>query len=129
MDPNEKDARLTVKDIQRLRRQHVPLDQIVDNVAEQGRAFEVTADVARQLRRLGFRPAQIDAIKEAATEPLVPGKSLTDDDEEKLTQEVAQVRDGAEITVWRPAGMTPFASGAPFLEPVMAWATKRRLPK
>ena len=54
--------------------------QVANSVAEQGRGFEVTAEVARELRGLGFRPAQIDAIKGSSPEPLVPGKWLTTSD-------------------------------------------------
>lgn len=76
-DADGKDPRLTLKDIQQLRRQHLAPERVVEKAAEQGRSFEVTAEVAGELRRLGFRPAQIDAVKESSTEPLVPGKWLT----------------------------------------------------
>ena len=72
-----KDTRLTLKDIEQLHQKHITPEQIVDDVAEQGRAFAVTAEVAAELRSMGFRPAQIDAIKESSPEPLVPGKWLT----------------------------------------------------
>jgi hypothetical protein len=72
-----KDTRLTLEDIQRLRRQRMTAEEVAEKVAEQGRAFEVTAEVVGQLRRLGFRPAQIDAVKESSAEPLTPGKWLT----------------------------------------------------
>ena len=49
-----------------MRRQRMSPEQVADSVAEQGRGFEVTADIARELRGLGFRPAQIDAIKESS---------------------------------------------------------------
>jgi hypothetical protein len=88
-----KDTRLALKDIQRLRHERVSPEQVVENVAEQGRAFEVTAEVAGELRRLGFRPAQIDAIKDSSSEPLVPGKWLTTSDEQRnqILKEMKQV--------------------------------------
>ena len=88
-----KDARLTLKDIEQLRRKHIAPEQVSENVAEQGRGFEVTAEVAGQLRRLGFHPAQIDAIKESSPEPLVPGKWLTTSDaqRDRIFQEMKQV--------------------------------------
>ena len=79
----EKDTRLSMKDIQRMRHKRMSPEQVADSVAEQGRGFEVTAEVVGQLRRLGFRPAQIDAIKESSPEPLLPGKWLTTSDEER----------------------------------------------
>ena len=72
-----------MKDIQRMRRQRMSPEQVADSVAEQGRGFEVTPDIVRQLRGLGFRPAQIDAIKESSREPLLPGRSLATSDEER----------------------------------------------
>ena len=54
-----------MEDIQHMRRQRMSPEQVVENVAERGRDFEVTEEVVKSLRRLGFRPAQIDAIKEA----------------------------------------------------------------
>ena len=78
-----KDTRLTLKDIQRLREQRIAPERIVEKVAEQGRAFEVTAEVAEELRRRGFRPLQIHAIKESSPDPLVPGKWLTTSDEQR----------------------------------------------
>jgi hypothetical protein len=89
----EKDTRLTMTDIQHMRRQRLSPEQVVDNIAEQGRAFELTPENIVQLRRLGFRPAQIDAVKEAATQPLSPGKWANTDDEErnKTIQEIKQV--------------------------------------
>ncbi len=77
------DTRLTLEDIKQLRQQRVASEQVVENVAEQGRGFEVTAEVAGQLRNLGFGPAQIEAIKESSSEPLVPGKWLTTSDERR----------------------------------------------
>ncbi len=80
---DEEDTRLSMEDIQHMRRQRMSPEQVVENVAERGRDFEVTEEVVKSLRRLGFRPAQIDAIKEAPSEPLVPGQSLSTSDEER----------------------------------------------
>ena len=38
----------------------MPPEEVADAVAEQGRAFEVTKEVAKKLRSLGLHPAQID---------------------------------------------------------------------
>ncbi len=76
-------------------------EEVADAVAEQGRAFEVTKEVAKKLRSLGFHPAQIDAVKEASDEPLVPGKWLSTGDEERnqLLETIKQiaVKSGADI--------------------------------
>jgi hypothetical protein len=80
---DEKDTRLTPEDIRQLRRKRVSPEDIADEVAERGRAFEVTADATRKLRSLGFRPAQVDAIKDASDEPLLPGKWLTASDSQR----------------------------------------------
>ena len=97
----EKDTRLALKDIQELRRQRVSPEQVLDKVAEQGRGFEVPAEVVGELRRLGFRRAEIDAVKEASAEPLVPGKWLltTDAQREEVFKEMKQValKSGAAI--------------------------------
>ena len=42
--------------------------------AEQGRAFEVTADIARELRTLGFSAAQVAAISPPDRDPSMPGE-------------------------------------------------------
>ena len=101
-----KDTRLTMMDIQHMRRQRLSPEQVVDNIAEQGRAFELTPENIVQLRRLGFRPAQIDAVKEAATQPLSPGKWANTDDEQrnKTFQEIKRV------TVKSGAAVRPVAS-------------------
>lgn len=86
-----KDTRLTLEDIRRLRDQRIAPKRIVEKVAEQGRAFEVTAAVAEELRRRGFLSLQINAIKESSPDPLVPGKWLTTSDEQRnRTFEVAK---------------------------------------
>ena len=78
-----KDTRLTLKDIQRLREQRIAPERIVEKVAEQGRAFDVTAEVAEELRRQGFSPLQVHAVQESSADPLVPGKWLTTSDKQR----------------------------------------------
>ena len=80
---DQKDTRLTLKDIHRLREQRIAPERIVEEVAEQGRAFNVTAEAAEELHRQGFSPLQIHAIKESSPDPLVPGKWLTTSDEQR----------------------------------------------
>ena len=63
-----------MKDVERLRGRGKPPEEVVDDVAEAGRAFEVTPEVVAELAKLGFSPAQVETIKEACTTPLVPGK-------------------------------------------------------
>ena len=111
----EKDTRLTLKGIQEQVRQGISPEQVADNVAEQGRGFEVTAEVAGELRRLGFRPAQIDAIKESSAEPLVPGKWLTTSGKERdrFLKEVKLV------AVKSKTGIQPIES-----QHVTIWATE-----
>src|SRR5262249_4618888 len=60
-----KETRLAMDDIRDLRRKRTAAGQVADKVAEQGRSFEVTDDVARELRGLGFAASQIAAIKDA----------------------------------------------------------------
>ena len=108
-------ARLTLTDVKKLRDRRISPGQIADSVAERGRAFEVTEDVARELRRLGFRPAQIDAIKESSAEPLVPGKSLATSDEER-EQTLKEMK---QVAVRSKAGIEPIES-----QHVTLWASK-----
>jgi hypothetical protein len=110
-----KDTRLTLKDIEQLRRQRIAPEQVLENVAEQGRGFEVTAEVAGQLRGLGFQPAQIDAIRGSPAEPLVPGKYLITSDERRnqIFKEMTQV------AVKSGAAIEPIAS-----QHVTLWAAK-----
>ncbi len=82
-DADSEDTRVTLEEIKQLRRTRVSREEIADVVAERGRAFEVTADAKQKLRSLGFRPAQIDAIKDASDEPLLPGKWLSTNDEQR----------------------------------------------
>ena len=79
-EPGGEDTRLALEDIRQLRGKRIPPQQITDMVAEQGRAFEVTADIARELRGLGFSVAQVGALKDASPDPLVPGKWLPSDE-------------------------------------------------
>jgi hypothetical protein len=66
---------LTMRDVNRMVRQHVPYAQIVDKASEQGIAFEVTPAVQNQLRRMGFAAEQIAALQRAFTPPAKPGKA------------------------------------------------------
>jgi hypothetical protein len=98
---DEKDTRLTLKEIQQLRGRPMPAAEVAETVAERGRAFEVTAEVAGQLRRLGFNAAQIDAVREASDEPLVPGNSLTTSDEQRdqVLEEMKQVTAKSKVNI------------------------------
>ena len=92
-DPVDKEGLLTLEDILRLRRDHVSFDDIVDQAGERGIGFEVTTAIANQLRRLGFRSAQVDSIKESPTEALTPGKGVptTDEQRDKTLQEIKTI--------------------------------------
>ena len=78
-----KDTRLSLEDIRRSRGKRTPPAMVVDMVAEQGREFEVTADVESELRTLGFHAAQVATIKDASPDPLVPGKWLSSTDAQR----------------------------------------------
>jgi hypothetical protein len=82
-DADAKDTRLTLEDVRRLRGKHTSAGQVADMVAEQGRAFEVTEESEREVRKLGFSTAQVAAIKDASPDPLVPGKWLSSNDAER----------------------------------------------
>ena len=100
-DLSDKSDLLTLADITRMHRRHVPLEQIVDNAAEQGLGFEVTAAVASQLRRLGFHAAQIEALKDFPTEPLVPARGLATTEEARSSfQEMKTItaKSGVAVT-------------------------------
>ena len=96
-----KDTPLTMKDIERRRGQGMSPAQIADDVAERGRGFEVTADITQDLRGLGFRPAQISAIKESSAEPLVPGKGLTTSEErrDEIFEEMEDVAEASKTGI------------------------------
>ncbi len=49
-DAGENETRLTMDDIQHMRRQRTSPEQVVDSVAERGRDFEVTAEVVPEGR-------------------------------------------------------------------------------
>jgi hypothetical protein len=98
---NAKETRLSLEDIRILRGKHTSSDKIVEMAAEQGREFEVTADVESGLRKIGFSAAQITAIKDASPDPLVPGKWLSSTDADRdaymeLMRKVA-IKSGAAI--------------------------------
>jgi hypothetical protein len=59
----KKDTRLSMKDIQRMRRQRMSPEQVSDSIAEQGRSFGVTADIARQLRGLARARQLVTGLK------------------------------------------------------------------
>jgi hypothetical protein len=90
---DEKDTRITLKEIQALRGRRMPAGEVAETLAERGRAFEVTTAVAGQLRRLGFTATQIEAVREAADEPLVAGKSLSSFEwqRDQIREEMKQV--------------------------------------
>ncbi len=113
---DQKDTRLTLKDIQRLRDQGVATERIVEKVAEQGRAFEVTAEVVEELRRRGFRPVQIDAIKASSPDPLVPGKWLTTSDEQRNRT----FKEMKQVAAQSKADIEPIQS-----QHVTLWAAKK----
>jgi hypothetical protein len=98
---DRKDTRLTLKDIQRLREQRIAPERIVEKVAEQGRAFDVTAEAAEELRLQGFSPLQIHAIKESSPDPLVPGKWLTTSDKRRnqIFEAVKQIAAKSKVDI------------------------------
>ena len=109
------DMRRALKDIEKLHRQRKSAQQIADDIAEHGRAFEVTPNIVRRLRALGLRPDQILAVKEASTEPLVPGKSLTTSDAERDTS----LEEIKRVVARSHAAVAPIAS-----QHVTLWAAK-----
>ena len=111
----EKDTRLSMEDLRRMRRQRMSPQQVANRVAEQGRGFEVTADITRELRGLGFRPAQIDAVKGSSRESLVPGKWLTTSDGERDET----FKEMKQVAVESGAAIEPIES-----QHVTLWAAK-----
>jgi hypothetical protein len=91
-------------------------EEIADKVAERGRGFEMTADATRKLRSLGFRPAQVDIIKDASDEPLLPGKWLTTSDSQRDETykeiELVTARSGAAIKPIQSQHVTLWAAKA-----------------
>ena len=116
VEDDGKDSRLTLDDIRAMRKKRIPPAQVLDHVAEQGRAFEVTDEVASEFQRLGFSTAQIDAIKQSSADRLSPGKWLTipekdrDDLRKVMTQIAAKSRADIEpiatqhVTLWVAKG-------------------------
>jgi hypothetical protein len=112
-----KETRLSMADIRELHRKRTAAAQIADKVAEQGRSFDVTDDIVRELRGFGLNAAQIAEVKDASTDPLVPGKYLpsTDADRDALMELIkkATAKCGAaispvstqHITLWAPKNM------------------------
>ena len=100
-DDDEPVKLLTMKDIIKMRRSKTTPDQIVEKATEQGVEFEVTPVVERQLRRMGFKPDQIQALKEAhgpqtkkeKPGPIVPGKWLKTSDAQRdhTREQVAKI--------------------------------------
>ena len=90
---DEKDTRLTLKEIQQLRGRPMPAAEVAETVAERGRAFEVTAEVAGQLRGLGSRPPRSTPSGKRPTSRWCPGKWLTTSDEQRdqILKEMKQV--------------------------------------
>ena len=90
-DDDEPAKLLTMKDIIRMRRSKMSPDEIVEKATDQGVAFEVTPVLERQLRRMGFKPEQIEALKEHGprpkerrkARPIVPGKWLKTTDAQR----------------------------------------------
>jgi hypothetical protein len=114
-DTEAKDTRLSLEDIRRLRGKHTAAGKIADMVAEQGRAFDVTEESDRELRKLGFAAAQIAEIKDASTDPLVPGKWLSSDD----AQRDATLESMRQAAVKSGAAIQPVAS-----QHITLWAAK-----
>ncbi len=86
-------ALLTMADIRRLCRDHVPPEQIVDKAAEQGIDFAVTPAIEGELQALGFRPPQIAAVKGSPDQPLIPGKGMwtSEAQRERMLQEIKTI--------------------------------------
>ena len=80
---DEEDTRLSMEDIQHMRRQRMSPSKSWRTSPSGDGTSRSRRRSSKSLRRLGFRPAQIDAIKEAPSEPLVPGQSLSTSDEER----------------------------------------------
>ncbi len=105
-EEGEKGGPLTMDDIAQMRRQHVAPDKIVQQATERGVKFEVAAAERGKLRHMGFKPAQIDAIKDAHGEAgkvgaLVPGQGLrtTDAQRDQILKEITKITatSGADI--------------------------------
>jgi hypothetical protein len=110
-----KDTRLTLEDIQSQRRRRISPERIAEDVAERGRGFEITADITGKLLSLGFRPTQIDTIKNSSDEPLAPGKWLTTSDERR-NQSLKEMK---QVAVKSGAAIAPIES-----QHVTLWAAE-----
>jgi hypothetical protein len=118
------DRPLAVKDIVRMRREHVALDEIVAGAQQRGVAFPMTAAAQNQLRRMGFTPDQIAALKDAAAAPsqgdaragaVIAGQGLSSSD----AQRESVLRLVARITAASGADVSPVAA-----QHVTLWAAK-----
>jgi hypothetical protein len=117
-EAGDKDQRLTMKDIAQMRRDRIPYDKIVEKAAAQGVSFEVTPAVRGQLRRLGFKTGQINAIQDSygprakpedadnggkpeKPAPVVPGQGLrtTDAQRDRTLEEIKKINkaSGADL--------------------------------
>ena len=112
-DDGQQAGLLTMKEVKRMRRERETPAAIAEKAAQQGVGFEVTAAVEGQLRRMGFKPDQIAAIRDARVQPnaavgagkagpVVPGKGLrtTDAQRDQVKDEITRIckLSGAELT-------------------------------
>ncbi len=127
-DDDQRAKLLTMKDFLRMRHNKMSPDDIVEKAKQQGVAFEVTPPIERQLRRMGFKPEQIEAIKdsygprpkeektggEEKPAPIEPGKGLrTTDAQRDRTREVVEKickLSGAELSPVETAHFTLWAA-------------------
>ena len=118
------DHPLMMRDISQMRRDRVSHREIVEKATEQGVGFEVTSSALNQLRRLGFSPDQITAIKDAYSprtkaEPVVPGQGLrtTDTQRDRELEQMQRIikASGADVlpapsqhfTLWAAKDVQP----------------------
>ena len=124
-DARAEEKPLSLRDIARMRHDHVTPDQIVEKAADQGVDFSVTPGIEKQLSRLGFTPEHIEPIKQAGTPEakaeresakkavaITPGAGLTTSDEQrdrvleqitkitKLSGANVQQYPSRHVTVW-----------------------------
>ena len=116
------DDALTMKDIAAQRRQKVSCQRIVEKATARGVAFEATAVVQNQLRRMGFKPDQIDALKDSYSPPakaddaapLVPGQGLrsTAAQRERILAQIKQINraSGADLQAVQSRHVTLWAA-------------------
>jgi hypothetical protein len=122
----EQHHRLTIKDIARLRGQRVAHEKILEQAQERGVGFEISPAIGGQLRRWGFKPEQIDALRDCYgqpkaedAEPIVPGQGLrtSEAQREQIEEQIAKITkaSGADvrpaqtehITLWAPRDVRP----------------------